>query len=331
MIQTINFKKEGHDSFIDFLKAYSIVCVLLAHAIPHKAFDYIQFMVWGGMQVPMFILIQVYHVFKQGNRPGINFRRLWKRIVLPFLMSQIIIFVLLLLQSPLSYKEIVLNTIASGGNGPGSYFIWIYLQIALLLPILWSVCRKYTRKQLITIFVGISVLFDILFSIINLPQPIYRLLATRYFFLIFLGLNWVGGARINRSSILFSLLSLCAVEFFMYNTSDLEPIFFTTGWKTHRWVCYYYVAILLPTLLNQVFDSIKHRVRLLTFITKIGQCSYEIYLVQMAVFIFFPSTIASYMDAGVLRSVVLITSELIACILLGILLKDKIMPYLIKL
>ncbi len=46
----------------------------------------------------------------------------------------------------------------------------------------------------------------------------------------------------------------------------------------------------------------------------------------MAVFIFFPETIALFMETGALRSIVLFTSELLTCIFLGILFRDRIMP-----
>lgn len=323
----IYFKKEGYDPFIDFLKAYSIVCVLLAHAIPNQLFDYIQFMVWGGMQVPMFVLIQTFHACKQGN-VSFNLKKLWKRIIIPFFVVQLVVLVVLLLSSSSSSTEIVIRkTITAGGNGPGSYFVWIYIQIALILPILWPLFVKLTGKQLLFFFVVISLFFDCFFSLIHLSQNVYRLLATRYLFLIFLGAKWVTeGVIINKKTITISLASIIAVEFFVYSKIDLEPFFFTTEWKTHRWACYYYVAILMPSALYNVYIRIKGRKRLFSFIAKIGQSSYEIFLVNMAVFTFFPETIASFMEAGVLRSMFLFTSELFTCIFLGVIFKDRIMP-----
>ena len=321
----IYFKKEGYDPFIDFLKAYSIVCVLLAHAIPNQLFDYIQFMVWGGMQVPMFVLIQTFHAGKQG-KVSFRIKKLWKRIIIPFLIVQLVILVALLLSSP-SIELVIRKTITSGGNGPGSYFVWVYLQIALLLPLLWPLFVKLTRKQLLFFFVIIGLIFDCFFSLIHLSQDIYRLLATRYLFLIYLGMKWVTeGVKINKKTTTISLASIIAVEFFVYSKIDLEPFFFATEWKTHRWVCYYYVAILMPSVLYDFYIRIKERKRLFSFIVKIGQSSYEIFLVNMAVFLFFPGIIASVMEAGTLRSMLLFASELFTCIFLGIIFKNRIMP-----
>lgn len=190
-IQTIPFKKDGYDPFLNFLKAYSIVCVILAHTIPHKAFDYIQFMIWGDMQVPMFILIQTFHSYKSGKQPSFSIKKVWGRIMLPFLIVQIAIFILLLIFSSSSLETIIHDTWVSGGNGPGSYYVWVYLQIAFLLPLLYPLFNRFPRKFLFLVFIIACVLFDCLFSIICLPQPIYRLLSVRYVFLVYLGMIWV--------------------------------------------------------------------------------------------------------------------------------------------
>ena len=190
-MQIIPFKKDGYDPFINFLKAYSIVCVVLAHSIPHKAFDYLQFMVWGDMQVPMFILIQTFHSYKSGKQPSFNVRKVWSRIMLPFLIVQIVILILLFFFSSSSLETIIHDTWVSGGNGPGSYYVWIYLQIAFILPLLYPLFNKLSRRALLMVFIIACVSFECLFSILCLPQPIYRLLSVRYLFLIYLGMTWV--------------------------------------------------------------------------------------------------------------------------------------------
>ena len=118
------FNKTGYDPFIDFLKAYSIICVVIAHILPVHFYKYALFEVWGDMQVPMFVLIQVFHAYKKELKPILNWQKLLKRILLPFVAVQTII---------IGFKAItgggVLWTrfLVSGGFGPGSYYIWIYL------------------------------------------------------------------------------------------------------------------------------------------------------------------------------------------------------------
>lgn len=90
-VKTIAFNKSGYDPFIDFLKVYSIICVIIAHILPSEFYKYILFQVWGNMQVPMFVLIQVFHAYKKGIQPKLNWNSLLKRICLPFITVQAIV------------------------------------------------------------------------------------------------------------------------------------------------------------------------------------------------------------------------------------------------
>lgn len=87
MNYTITFNKSGYDPFIDFIKAYAILCVLMGHTFPYlKASGY---SIWYGMQVPLFVLVQVFHVLKKESY-SFSVKKMLKRIVCPFLLIQII-------------------------------------------------------------------------------------------------------------------------------------------------------------------------------------------------------------------------------------------------
>lgn len=85
--RTITFNKSGYDPFIDFIKAYAILCVLMGHTFPYlKASGY---SIWYGMQVPLFVLVQVFHVLKK-ERYSFSIKKILIRIVFPFLFIQLI-------------------------------------------------------------------------------------------------------------------------------------------------------------------------------------------------------------------------------------------------
>ena len=170
-----------------------------------------------------------------------------------------------------------------GGYGPGSYYPWIYLQVALLLPLFGFILRKSSKTTALIIFLLICEGLEIIFSLIDCPDWIYRLLAVRYLFLIYLGWKWAKeGIKINWLSIALSVISLIAIVYFEYFSVDDEPWFFATKWKTHRWPCYYFVANGFTALLYVIWRRIneKHIVRQLIKI--IAASSYEIFLIQMA-------------------------------------------------
>jgi peptidoglycan/LPS O-acetylase OafA/YrhL len=122
-----------------------------------------------------------------------------------------------------------------------------------------------------------------------LPDQIHRLLAIRYLFLIYLGWIWVKkGIVINIFTITLSFLSVISIVYFAYFNCNNEPIFYTTNWSYHRWPCYFYVSTLLSFLLILIYQ----RISKFSFINRatifLARCSYEIFLIQMAVIALIP-------------------------------------------
>ena len=313
--KVLAFNKTGYDPFIDFLKAYSIFLVVIAHILPSALYKYVLFQVWGDMQVPMFILIQVFHAYKKDARPKLNWTTIFKRIICPFFIIQAVIICFKFLTG---HEIIWTDFICKGGYGPGSYYIWIYLQIAFLLVIIWPWLNRLTLKQSLYAFLIVSVGFEILFSAINCPEALYRLLCTRYLFLVPLALIWVRkGVVLNWKTILLSLLSISAVLFFVFTNFDLEPIFFNTKWKFHRWICYFYLPFLMTYVLYLVWIKIKSINWIDNLIKWAATRSYEIFLAQMAAIACIKTFIPSLTSNGIVVYVILASVILILSFLLG--------------
>ena len=313
--RSLTFSKTGYDPFIDFLKAYSIVCVVIAHILPATFYKYILFQVWGDMQVPMFVLVQVFHAYKKGIKQVVKWTSILKRIFIPFVAVQAII---IGLRAILSRGGQLTSLLTSGGYGPGSYYVWIYLQMAILLVAIWPWLMKRTIKQALLSFLIISVGFEVLFSIINLPEWIYRLLCVRYLFLIPLGMIWIEkGVELNRKAVLLSLLSIAAVLFFVFTNHDCEPLFYNTGWKTHRWICYFYLPSLLTYGLFLVWEKVKQSNCVENAVRWVATRSYEIFLAQMAVFACFSISALSFASGGLVRFAIWALLTFICSLLLG--------------
>ena len=109
MQYTITLNKSGYEPFLDFLKAYSILCVLFGHTFPYlKESGY---SLWYGMQVPLFVLVQVFHVFKK-DYYKFDVRKTLKRILYPFLIIQIIPIILTICSRD---NDCIINYIMRGG------------------------------------------------------------------------------------------------------------------------------------------------------------------------------------------------------------------------
>lgn len=286
----IQLRTNQYDPFIDFLKGISILFVVLTHCLPLQ--DYIFFSLWGDQAVPLFLLIQVFHAYKKGYidiSRYYNLKKLCNRILLPFIILLVIQIFLMCFFSKKDLLSILESTILAGGIGPGSYYVWVYLQFFVLLPIFLFVINKIKYKYLSVLFIATSILIEIICSYSNIPSWLYRLLFIRYFFLIYLGYKWVidGGIKIDKRTILLSIISIFFILIFKYTDLNMEPIFYQNDWKIFHWISYFYVAYLFVFALDKCYKKLMGGGKM--FICKMGKYSYEIYLIQMFVFTFYPT------------------------------------------
>ena len=147
MNKVITFNKTGYDPFIDFIKAYAIICVLIGHTL--FLHDYWGYGLWAGMQVPLFVLVQAFHSFKK-ETPDFNLKKILLRVILPYVVVQSIALIFLFCKDPSG----IYSFVGSGGAGPGSYYPWIYIQIALLLPFVKNLIKKNKEHHTVILMVG---------------------------------------------------------------------------------------------------------------------------------------------------------------------------------
>jgi hypothetical protein len=168
----------------------------------------------------------------------------------------------------------------------------------------WFQKGSLVQKCIVSILVCEA--FEIIVSLIGMPDFLYRLLPIRYFFLIYLGYLWVErGIVINSKTIVLSLLSMLAIIYFSYFYVPTEPWFYDTAWYTHRWPCYFYVSTLLCYILYCLYKKLYHYEIVQKATRILARCSYEIFMLQMAVIALFPSM--DFIENGILRTVVKIT------------------------
>ncbi len=180
----MTFSRMGIDLSLDFVKGFAIICVLLNHCLDSEIRQQIYFGLWGLPAVPLFLLVQVFHAYKQGvdiGRP--NFRKLWNRAIRPFVIVEVLNILFKALLNPLyTVGGVFATSIFWGGRGPGSYYPWVFFQFAILLPMLAPLFRKIHGVKLALLFLVMSIAGEMLCSIISMPGWLYRLLCFRYFF-----------------------------------------------------------------------------------------------------------------------------------------------------
>lgn len=304
-MKRIEFNVTGYDPFIDFLKGFCILSVVLTHCLPMQ--DEILFPFWGGQAVPVFLLIQVFHTYKKGlvNLPIPNYRKIFDRILKPFIFQVSILFVFLVLFSSKPFLEIIKSILFAGGIGPGSYYVWIYIQF-IFLTYITSYIIKFIKNQsgVFLFFVGISIIFEIICSYTNIRGGIYRLLFFRYYFLIYLGYMWIKkGIQMNITNIIFSIISIVFIYLLQYREVKLEPFFFDS-WRYYHWICYFYTANLFIYIIHIIYNNLNYRI--IHLFKMLGKYSFDIYLFQMVIFTIINPQELSFINYVPLRDIVFV-------------------------
>lgn len=283
MIKTISFNKHCHDPFIDFIKGISILFVILNHCIGESLHSKSFYCLWGDSAVPLFLIIQTFHAYKKGLDVQFSISKVWRRVLKNFILMQLVLIAIFVVKDDGGIVHTIGEWLSQGGFGSGSYYVWIYFQFAILLPLCAIIYKKLHGWYLFLFFVVVCELSEILFSVTNVSNSFYRLICLRYFFLIYLGFIITRkGISMKKGHIIFSTFSLVAILFFYYSGINLKPVFYTDvsySWRIFHWVSYFYIAYFFIFLLYFVYKRLKLRYQ--RFFCYLGKHSYEIFLFQM--------------------------------------------------
>lgn len=290
-ISSCQLEQSGYDPFIDFLKGICIMLVVLTHCIPSWLNESTLFIIWGAPAVPVFLLLQVFHAYKKGtNNVTTNYTKLWKRVIKPFIIMELVIisvcFITKCVLQDYNAKEFLEETILWGGLGPGSYYPWIYIQFAILMPFFAAIFQHISGAWLCIAFVAFAELIEIACSIYDIGQRTYRLLALRFVLIFYLGyLLATKRIVINTFTLFLSFLSLAAT-YVVSTGKDLEPFVFSFQYKSHHWFCFIYIAIIYIAVLQFIFHFVSaYMPTIRRYIIKVGKYSYEVFLFQMFYFV----------------------------------------------
>lgn len=318
----MEFSKIGRDLSLDFVKGVCIVLVLLHHSTDVVFQHNTWFWLWGYPAVPLFLLIQVFHSYKKGfNSINLQFGKIWRRALFPFLLVQLLLFTYVVITQPTrSLQSIVLIACYWGGRGPGSYYPWIFIQFAILLPLLKPLFSHFNEKWFLVLFLFFSIGEEMLCNYLHVSDWVYRLLFFRYIFLIYLGYRLVvRGVVLNVVTLSLSVISLVAVYLFEVKEVDWSPFFYNSiEWSTCHWICYFYIAYPMLYGLCRFFYWLPPNSIIENLFCKMGEHSYAIYIFQLFYFFVFGSWIfdeLSTIGHPLVEKILFIVISLIVCVL----------------
>lgn len=276
-----------HIDWIDGAKGVAILSVILLHSLP--CLREIGWIWHIGQAVPVFLFITAYLISMRFESLQTYFQRerfakMLKKVFVPFVFVFLIQLVCLALIDRLPSLKTIVKT---GGIGPGSYYIWLYLQAWVIIPFMAWLVRKTPIWLSCIMLLMISILAEYVFvplqGIENIDK-LYRLLPTRYFMVLYLGCVWPI-LKDKQKYIFYGLAFVSALlilnDVYFVDNEWLTNTFMGGGkivpsyWNGNHWYTAFYVLIPMAILEKIHYTEIWKQA---------GKYSWYIFLLQMMCF-----------------------------------------------
>lgn len=191
---------------IDVLKIYSIIMVVLTHCYAPSFVQARLLELWIYNAVPVFLIVGSFlysrkfsaicaraQSLKDAYKVWLgkkNLTAFFKRIGIPYLFFMLLQLIVLPSVGYAPFPEVLLNTI-KGGMGPGGYYLVVYLQLFLLVPLL---NRLFEKSPFATVLgcLCVQVAFDVLIGYLSanvsaLFVDINKFISVRFFVIFVCG------------------------------------------------------------------------------------------------------------------------------------------------
>lgn len=301
MNNTVKFR----DPFLDLLKGLAILLVIFEHSFNEEIIIKVQHYL-PIQAVPIFMLITLYLSFDKLSRyretdiydEWYNVKRLkslWTNLLLPFLLITVIAIAIVVIYDCIAHKEfsIFLSAIKMGGVGPGSYYIWVYIQIWVLIPLSFKFLKTKGIFAMIAILT-FCVFLNILLSCINISDSVYRLLCVRYLFLTVVAYVWLNLHLYNRK-IIGLLVVLSALYLIFFRKYDLTPFIYNGGWDVQNYPGYFFSLGVI--LIVRYLFRLTNQLSIYKAIYWCGENSWYLFLAQLfIIFLFNPKRLITILD-----------------------------------
>jgi peptidoglycan/LPS O-acetylase OafA/YrhL len=275
--------KAIHLDEIDFIKGLSAISVIFLHTLPYSVLidTFAVFHIWQA--VPMFLFISFYLGFRnlekkesffKGYYSKERFKKIFLRIWLPLLVLAVIEALFFIV---IGNKGKAVGSILCYYNGPGSYYVWCYMQIWLLIPVIYFL---FMRSG-IAVGGGILLIFGVLLDFLWERYIDFNVGFTcfRYLFLsvpAFMYLKGFNGKRL----IPYVVFSMIYLVLMLYSNVPLyaDPIL-PDGWEAQTSLGFFYTLGFF-LLLSKIYTKLRTS-KLKQYITHVGTISWEVFLIQM--------------------------------------------------
>lgn len=270
---------------IDFVKGFAALSVILLHTLPLKSLFYTGAVYHIWQAVPLFFFISFFLGFRRLEKNDsiknyyswVKIKKLFCRLWLPYIC-------LAFLQTLLFYLkdgEIDFMKLFCIHNGPGSYYIWCYMQIWALLPLLFLLLKHNGLVIGAVVLFVFSLLGDFFGEFLGLDWP--GLCCARYLFLSVVAYMYLIGIDLRKIRILIIISIIYLAFMVVHEFYNILPVwadpFFPDGWERQTSLGYFYTLFIFVVLTN-LYSKIKDT-KIATWFVYCGKRSWEIFIAQM--------------------------------------------------
>jgi len=199
-----------------------------------------------------------------------------------------------------------------GGVGPGSYYLWVYLQIWILIPLLFILLD---RMKLVGVLILLLICFAINYFLckIGVNAALYRLTCFRYLFLAVPAYILLDVKQFSKTVICgLGIVSLVYLTV-LYKT-DFSPFTLDYGWAVHQWPAYFWTLIVY-ILLVYVANWISNKRKLYDIFCWLGMNSWYVFLAQMFILHYLSLESFTILNNSYVRMIVFIVTVFVLSIL----------------
>ncbi|SDA66462.1 Fucose 4-O-acetylase [Lachnospiraceae bacterium G11] len=316
-----NSDSTSRNRLLDIIKALCIIFVITTHFTWQDS-ERLTFLFpfWIDMAVPFFMLVSGYSYALSYKRrkidslekayccSGLLDRAL--NYIIPFTLFYLIEITIFFAtgEKKFTIRELIscCFVFLKGGYGPGSFYFPLLIQLIFLFPMIFMLINKYQLMGLIQCGV-VNLIYELTQRVYDMNSEYYRLIVLRYVLLIACGCYLaVYDVKVLDLKLIISFIVGGAFIFGVNYTSYNPQII--RYWTGTSFLSTFYVGPIACFLLSKAV------VKKETFLAKIGEASYYIYLAQMTWYI----SGSSLIRALNLNRMVELAVNLIVCLGAGI-------------
>lgn len=257
---------------------------------------------WNNLAVPFFMMISGYVYANSFEKNVERFEDAYEmkfllkkalRYIIPFLM----IFALEIISFSILGEGRGLrgwvDTLCTGGEGPGSYYVFQMMQFILVYPAIFFTMKKNPKRGLVGWFC-VNLGYEFLKEIVHLDWQVYRLVFLRFVFIVSVGTFLYINKEVLETwkwiaSFIVGFVFLLATNYLGYYTRIIN-----TKASDVSLMSAFYVAPILFLLITK-FKDVK-----CAPLSLMGKASFNIFLMQMFYFNF-AENMYSFIDSVPIR------------------------------